>query len=68
MIVAWAKNLGITPHAALWDYSYESLVMYARATPVFDGAEDGADEWDEALDANDPRNTRATDGEEIFVR
>lgn len=40
--------------------SYRNLIMYTLATPSFasrdSGADDGRQEWDDSLDANNPDN------------
>lgn len=59
--------LGISPKEALWDYSYETLLMLSAAVPQYGDIED---DWDEAKDANNPNNFRHYDNqeEEIYVR
>lgn len=59
--------LGISPKEALWDYSYETLLMLSAAVPQYGDIED---DWDEAKDANNPNNFRNYDNqeEEIYVR
>lgn len=65
-MIGWAKNLGITPEQALYDYSYKNLLLFSAATPQFDDEED---KWDSKIDANDPDNFRneSNDNEE-FVK
>ncbi len=53
MILAMCKNVGVTPHYVLHETTYENLVLYGYATPVYDS--DDKDEFDERIDANDPR-------------
>ncbi len=64
-MLGWAKNLNATPSQILYDISYENLVMYTKATPYYD---DVKDEWDDALDANNPDNFKNIDSsKEIYV-
>ena len=48
----------------LYDLTLENIIMYQKATPLYDDKKDG---WDESLDANDPHNFGGSDEEE-FVR
>lgn len=64
MILGWAKNLNVSPNYVLYEMSYENLLLYSKATPCYD---DEKDEWDEALDANNPNNFKDSNNEEIFV-
>lgn len=64
-MIGWAKGLGVSPEAVLYDYSYANLSLYSAATPQFD--DEQPPEWDAALDANNPDNFN-NDEEEIFVK
>ena len=44
--------------------SYENLLLYSTATPQYD---DGKDDWDDSIDANNPKNF-SNKAEEEFVR
>lgn len=57
MILGMCKDLGVTPEYVLHEMTYENLLMYGYATPVLD-LEDKKDDWDPALDANNPENNR----------
>lgn len=46
------------------DLTLENVIMYQKATPLYD---DEKDDWDESLDANNPNNFTGLDEEE-FVR
>lgn len=45
--------------------SYENLLLYSAATPMYD---DEKDEWDKSLDANDPNNFKNKNTDEEFIR
>jgi len=53
MILGACKNLGVTPDYVLHSMTYENMIMYGFATPIYDSDED---DWDESLDANNPNN------------
>jgi hypothetical protein len=61
MIIGWAKNLNVSPEHVIYDMSYENLLLYSAATPLYD---DEKDNWDDSIDANNP----TTDFEDGFVR
>ena len=54
-----ATNIGVSPHYILHDMTWENLIMYGYATPVYDSEKD---EWDDRLDANNPKNNKLTTG------
>ena len=65
MILGACKNLRVTPEYVLHELTYENLVMFGYATPIFDPDEHKKEEdWNPALDANDPDNNKEQgDGE-----
>lgn len=64
-MLGWAKNFNATPDYILYGISHENLLLYTKATPYYD---DEKDDWDEALDANNPANfNNSKDNEEVFV-
>lgn len=54
MILGMCKNLKVTPDYILYNMTYENLLLYGYATPVYDP--DDKEEFDESIDANDPKN------------
>lgn len=52
----------MTPDYVLYEMSYENLTLYTAATPQYD---DEKDDWNPALDANNPDNFK--DFEEDYV-
>ena len=61
-MASWAKNLNIDIERALYDISYQNLLLYNAALPSYDDEED----LDESIDANNPKNFNDTT-EEIFI-
>lgn len=58
MILGMASNIGVTPDYILHKMTWENLLMYGYATPVYDADDD----WDESLDANNPKNFMNKEG------
>lgn len=56
MILGVCKNLGVSPDYVLHQMTYENVIMYGFATPVYDP--DDKNDWDPSLDANDPSNIK----------
>lgn len=61
-MIGWSKAFGLTINEVLYDMSYRNLILYSAAMPHVD---DVVDDWDESLDANDPRNCGGAD--ELYV-
>jgi hypothetical protein len=51
------KLLGVSLEYVLWEMTWENLVLYSHACPVYGGGG-----WDERKDANDPCNSVGGDG------
>lgn len=64
MIYGWARLLNTTPGNILYEMSYENLLMYSYAAPSYD--DEGEEEWDESLDANNPDNFNDNEEEEYI--
>ena len=56
MIIGWSKAMNVSPDYILYEISYENLLLYSAATPLYDDEKDEDDGWDESLDANNPDN------------
>jgi hypothetical protein len=56
MVLGMCKNIGCTPDHVLYEMTYENLIMYGYATPVYDP--DDKNDWDESIDANNPELAR----------
>lgn len=57
------KNLGVTPDYVLHALTFENLILYSHATPVYSSTEGSdASHWDNRLDANKPGNITLPDG------
>lgn len=63
-MVSFQKNFpAYTFEKILDDVTFENLLLYQRATPLYD---DEKDDWDESKDANNPDNFK--DSEEFVTR
>lgn len=62
--MGWCSNLNITPEAALYDISYQNLLLFSSATPYYDDEKEY--KWDPKLDANNPDNFKSEKDEEII--
>ncbi|MBR3456060.1 MAG: hypothetical protein IKH26_12140 [Bacteroidaceae bacterium] len=57
------KNLGVPPDYVLYTLSFENLLLYCHATPVYSLAENNANaHWNDRLDANTPGCITLPDG------
>ncbi len=56
--------MNTTPDYILYEMSFMNAVMYSAATPAYN---DERDDWDESIDANNPKNFKNTN-EEVYVR
>ncbi|MBR4366953.1 MAG: hypothetical protein IKP43_09255 [Bacteroidaceae bacterium] len=57
------KNLGVTPDYVFHSLSFENLLLYCHATPVYPIAEGNDDSrWSSRHDANTPGNITLPDG------
>lgn len=64
MILSFQKNFpAYTFEEILDEMTFENLLLYQRATPLYD---DEKDTWDESKDANNPENFK--DGDEFITR
>ena len=57
------KNLGVSPDYVLHSLTFENLILYSHATPVYAFTE-GSDHshWNDRLDANLPGSITLPDG------
>lgn len=60
MIYNLSQGLGIPIGEALYEWSYENLLLFGRSTPSYSSLrkkkEGGGKKWDGSMDANDPGN------------
>lgn len=70
MIVSFAKCFeNSTFDQILNEITFENLMMYQRATPMYDDKKAEEEWWDDRLDANNPDNFKSgADTEEVFIR
>ena len=57
--------LNTTPEYVLYEMSYENLILFSHAVPVYDDEKEV--EWDDSIDANNPDNFNDNNDEEEFV-
>lgn len=50
------KNIGITPHEALYNISYANIMLFCSVIPTMSGESKEQSGFDDALDANNPNN------------
>lgn len=61
-MLSTCKNLGVGPDYVLHSLTFENLILYSHATPVFPNAEEERRHFDARLDANTPGAITLPDG------
>lgn len=57
MVIGMCKEMAATPDYILYEMTYENLLLYSYAIPVYDPDDD----WDEGVNANNPDNFKKMD-------
>ena len=58
-----SKNLCVCPDYVLHELTFENLILYSNAMPVYDSSDPREEpHWDERLDANTPGRIALPDG------
>lgn len=58
-----SKNLCVSPDYVLYGLTFENLILYSHAMPVYTGEESHEEAlWDDRLDANTPGRITLPDG------